>query len=108
MIVLPSQVYGPGDRTGFGEQLRLAHDGKLPYRALDGVRIGLVHADDLAAGIVAALDRGAIGEAYILSRPDARRLGEAIAIAARLGGQRPPAAARPDGAPPADGARSAG
>lgn len=90
VIVLPSQVYGPGDRTGFGQQVQLAHDGKLRYRAFDDVRIGLVHADDLAAGIVAALDRGRAGEAYNLSGPPCS-LGEAVALAARLGGHRPPA-----------------
>jgi dihydroflavonol-4-reductase len=89
VIVQPSQVYGPGDRTGFGEQLALAHAGKLPYRAVDDVRLGLVHADDLAAGIVAALDRGQIGQAYVLSGPETA-LGEAIEIAARLGGHRAP------------------
>jgi dihydroflavonol-4-reductase len=96
VIVLPSQVYGPGDRTGFGEQLRLAHAGKLPYRALTDVRIGLVHADDLAQGIVAALDRGRIGERYNLSGPEAS-LGEAEAIAASLGGHRVPRLRLPDG-----------
>jgi dihydroflavonol-4-reductase len=96
VIILPSQVYGPGDRSGFGEQLRLAHAGKLPYRALDDVRIGLVHADDLAAGIVAALDRGRIGEAYNLSGP-VTSLGEAVAIAARIGGHSPPRLRLPDG-----------
>jgi dihydroflavonol-4-reductase len=89
VIVLPSQVYGPGDHTSFGEQLRLAHAGKLPYRALDDVRIGLVHANDLAAGIVAALDGGRTGEAYVLSGPHLS-LGEAIEVAARLGGRRAP------------------
>ena len=89
VIVQPSQVYGPGDGSGFGEQLRLAHAGRLPYRAVDDVRIGLVHSDDLAAGIVAALDRGRIGESYVLSGPRTT-LGEAIAIAARLGGHRSP------------------
>lgn len=96
VTVLPSQVYGPGDRTGFGEQVRLAHAGKLPYRALTDVRIGLVHADDLAQGIVAALDRGRIGERYNLSGPEAS-LGEAEAIAARLGGHRLPWLSLPDG-----------
>ncbi len=90
VIVLPSQVYGPGDRTAVGEQLRLAHAGKLRYRAADDVRFGLVHADDLAVGIVAALDRGRIGELYALSGPHVS-LREAIAIAARLGGHRSPA-----------------
>jgi nucleoside-diphosphate-sugar epimerase len=96
VIVMPSQVYGPGDRSAVGEQLRLAHAGKLRYRAVDDVRIGLVHADDLASGIVAALDRGRIGEAYILSGPHTT-LREAIEIVARLGGHRAPALHLPDG-----------
>jgi dihydroflavonol-4-reductase len=96
VIVMPSQVYGPGDRSGFGEQLQLAHDGKLPYQALAGVRIGLVHADDLAAGIVAALDAGRVGERYNLSGP-LTTLAEAEAIAARLGGHRLPWLRLPDG-----------
>ncbi|MEO5941695.1 MAG: NAD-dependent epimerase/dehydratase family protein [Candidatus Limnocylindrales bacterium] len=90
VIGLPSQVYGPGDRSGFGEQLQRAHAGKLPYRALDDLRIGLVHADDLATGLVAALDRGRLGESYNLAGPPTS-LGEAIAIAARLGGHSVPA-----------------
>ena len=89
VIVLPSQVHGPGDRSGFGEQLRLAHAGNLHFRAVDDVDIGLVHVDDLAAGIVAALDRGRAGEPYILSGPRTT-LADAIAIAARLGGHRSP------------------
>ena len=96
VTVLPSQVYGPGDRSDFGEQLRLAHAGRLPYRALTSVRIGLVHADDLAHAIVAALDRGRIGERYNLSGP-AASLEEAQAIVARLGGHRLPWLAMPDG-----------
>lgn len=96
LIVLPSQVYGPGDRSDFGAQVRRAYDGILPYRALGGVRIGLVHADDLAAGIVAALDRGRIGERYNLSGPPGS-LDEAEAIAARLGGHRLPWLRLPDG-----------
>jgi nucleoside-diphosphate-sugar epimerase len=87
--VLPSQVYGPGDYTAIGEQLRLAHAGKLPYRALEDVGVGFVHVDDLAAGIVAALDRGAVPGSYVLSGPR-HRLSEALAIAARLGGKKLP------------------
>jgi dihydroflavonol-4-reductase len=89
VIVQPSQVYGPGDHTGFGEQLRLAFEGKLPYRALPGLGLGLAHADDVAAGIVAALDRGVLGESYVLSGPRVT-YDEAVEIAARLGGKRVP------------------
>jgi nucleoside-diphosphate-sugar epimerase len=87
--VLPSQVYGPGDHSAIGEQLALAHAGKLPYRALDDVGLGFVHVDDLAVGIVAALDRGATGRAYVLSGPRLR-LRDALEVAARLGGRRLP------------------
>jgi len=87
--VLPSQVYGPGDHSSIGEQLALAHAGKLPYRALDSVGLGFVHVDDLAAGIVAALDTGAAGRSYVLSGPR-HTLRDAMAIAARLGGKRLP------------------
>ena len=93
--VLPSQVYGPGDHSSIGEQLALAHAGKLPYRALDGVGLGFVHAADLAAGVVAALDRGAVGRSYILSGPR-HRLKDAMAIAAGLGGKRLPFLAIPN------------
>lgn len=89
VIVMPSQVYGPGDHTGFGEQLRLANTGRLRYRAVDDVGVGLVHVDDLAAGIVAALERGGIGESYVLSGPTTT-LAEASAAAAALAGRRPP------------------
>ena len=89
VTVLPSQVYGPGDHSAFGEQLAAAYAGKLPYRAVDDVGVGLVHVDDLAAGIVAALDRGQFGRSYILSGPTTT-LGEAIAIAAQVGGRKPP------------------
>jgi len=96
VFVLPCQVYGPADHTAIGEQLRLAHDGQLRYQALVDVGLGFVHVDDLAAGIVAALDRGTVGEKYVLSGPRAT-LGEAIEIAARLGGRRPPALRVPTG-----------
>ena len=62
---------------------------------MTGVRIGLVHADDLAQGIVAAFERGRIGERYNLSGPESS-LGEAEAIAARLGGHRLPWLRIPD------------
>ena len=96
VAVLPSQVYGPADHSTFGAQLSGAHAGTLPYRALDDVGIGLVHADDLANGIVAALDGGAIGQSYVLSGPTTT-LAEAIDVAASIGGRKPPSLRLPTG-----------
>jgi len=90
IIVMPSQVYGPGDHSGVGEQMRLASQGQLRYRALDDVGLGMVHVDDLAGGIVAALDRGGVGESFVLSGPRTT-LHEAVALSARLAGRRLPA-----------------
>lgn len=89
VIVQPGGVYGPNDHSGAGAQVRLAYEGRLPYRALEDVGLSWVHVDDLAAGIVAALDRGRIGEAYVMAGPSLR-LGDALALAAKLGGRRLP------------------
>jgi dihydroflavonol-4-reductase len=96
VIVMPSQVYGPGDHSAIGEQLMLAHQGKLPYRALDEVGLAMVRVDDLAAGIVAALDRGTIGQSYVIAG-QCLRLGEAIALAAGIGARKPPVLRMPTG-----------
>lgn len=89
VIVMPSQVYGPGDNTAVGEQMRLANGGRLRYRAADDVGLGFVHVDDLAAGIVAALDRGGVGQSYVLSGP-VTTLHDAVELAARIGGRTAP------------------
>jgi dihydroflavonol-4-reductase len=96
VIVMPSQVYGPGDHSGIGEQMRLAFEGRLRYRAVDGVGVNLVHVDDLAAGIVVALDRGRVGESYVLAGP-AITLREAVDLAAAIGEHRPPNLRMPTG-----------
>ena len=95
VIVQPSQVYGPGDHSSIGEQLRQAHDGTLAFIGLGGVGLGFVHADDLATGILAALDRGRPGASYILGGPNVR-LREAMAIAAKVGGRPLPRISVPD------------
>jgi dihydroflavonol-4-reductase len=96
VIVLPSQTYGPGDHSAFGDQLRRAHDGRLRVRTLDDAGVGLVHVEDVAAGVVAALDRGEAGRSYVLSGP-ATTLGEAVDIAASIGGREPPRVRIPTG-----------
>ena len=89
VIALPSQVYGPGDPSQVGEWLRQASLGRLRAIALDDVGLGFVHVDDLAGGIVAALDRGRLGESYVLSGPTLR-LRDVVATAAAVNGHKPP------------------
>ncbi len=89
IIVMPGVVYGPGDHSGIGEQIRGAHEGTLGYLALADVGISAVYVEDVAAGIVAAVGRGRIGEAYILAGQNIR-LRDALQAAARMGGKRLP------------------
>jgi dihydroflavonol-4-reductase len=89
VIAMPGQVYGPHDHSTIGGQLAAAYAGRLRYLALANVGLALVHVDDLAGGIVAALIRGRIGESYVLAGTPVR-LRAALATAADLGGHRPP------------------
>jgi dihydroflavonol-4-reductase len=89
VIAQPGQVYGPRDHSGVGQQLRAAHDGTLRYIALGDLGLAPVFVNDVAAGIVAALDRGRIGEAYFLGGQNTR-LRDMLATAARVGGKRLP------------------
>jgi dihydroflavonol-4-reductase len=89
VIAMPGQTYGPHDHSLASHQLELAHDGRLRYLVLEDVGLAWVHVHDLAAGIVAAFDGGRPGEAYGLGG-EIRTIGEAIEIAARVGGRHPP------------------
>ena len=89
VIVMPGVVYGPRDHSAIGEQILGAHDGTLGYVALADLGISAVYLEDVAAGIVAALDRGRIGESYVLGGENTR-LRDAMSVAARIGGKRMP------------------
>lgn len=66
VIVLPSQVYGPEDEAWTLGPLRLIKAGKLVLPARGRGLLQPIFVDDLAEGILAALDGGRAGEAYIL------------------------------------------
>ncbi len=89
VIVMPSQVYGPNDHSEASTQLDDAYHGKLRYVAFPTAGLQWVHVHDLADGIVAALDRGRIGESYALAG-DPHRMAETVAIAARVAGRKAP------------------
>jgi dihydroflavonol-4-reductase len=96
VIAMPGVTYGPGDHAATGVQLRRAHDGSLHYVALADTGISATYVDDVAAGIVAALDRGRIGEAYVLGGENVRLI-DAMRIAARIGGRSLPRLILPPG-----------
>ncbi len=89
VIVNPSTPIGPRDArpTPTGRIIVEAASGRMP--AFLDTGLNLVHVDDVAAGHVAALERGRIGERYILGGSNVG-LGEMLAVIARFVGRRPP------------------
>ena len=89
MIVQPGTVYGRNDHSAIGAQLKAAFDGTAPYIAFGETGISPTYVDDLATGIIAALERGRIGEAYVMAGEN-MALREAMRIAAAAAGRKPP------------------
>lgn len=89
VIAMPGAAYGPGDHSAIGAQLKAAFEGRARMIVLGDMGISAVHVDDLATGSLAVLDRGRIGESYLLSG-ECLTMEDAIAVAARAGGHRPP------------------
>ena len=89
VIVNPSTPIGPRDvrPTPTGRVIVEAARGRMP--AFVDTGLNLAHVDDVAAGHVAAMLRGRIGERYILGGENVF-LGDMLADIAGLVGRRPP------------------
>ena len=89
VIVNPSTPIGPRDvkPTPTGRIVIEAANGKMPAYVESG--LNLAHVDDVAAGHLLALEKGRIGERYILGGEDVR-LGDMLAAIAGLVGRKPP------------------
>ena len=89
VIVNPSTPIGPRDikPTPTGRVIVEAGNGKMPGYVDTG--LNLVHVDDVASGHLAAMERGRIGERYILGGQDVTLAAMLTEIAA-LVGRKPP------------------
>jgi len=67
VIAQPAGVYGPDDHSALAGTINQFLDGKLPMVPFPDFGTGLTYVDDIAAGLVLALDKGEIGESYILN-----------------------------------------
>ena len=88
-IVQPGAVYGPGDPSQLGGTMRRVAAGRMPLIAFADCGLNAVHRDDVADGILLALDRGRAGESYVLGG-ELTTLGAMAATVARLAGRRAP------------------
>jgi nucleoside-diphosphate-sugar epimerase len=94
VIVQPGGVYGPGDTSQVADLLDQFLAGRMPLIPFPELGVCLTHVEDIGAGILLALDKGKVGEAYVLSG-SATTMREAIEIVARLTGRKAPKRAVP-------------
>ena len=96
IIVQPGGVYGPGDTSQVADLLEQFFAGKLPLMPFPELGICMTHVEDIAGGILLALDKGKLGETYVISGP-ATTMREAIETVAKVSGRKAPKRALPTG-----------
>jgi dihydroflavonol-4-reductase len=89
VVVNPSAPVGPRDikPTPTGKMIRDAAAGRVPAYIDTG--LNMVHVDDVAEGHALALERGRIGERYVLGGENLL-LKDILALVAEVVGRRPP------------------
>jgi nucleoside-diphosphate-sugar epimerase len=96
VIVQPGGVYGPGDTSQVADLLQEFFAGKLVLMPFPEFGICLSHVEDIAGGILLAVDKGRVGETYVLSGP-ATTMREAIETVAAATDRKAPKRAMPVG-----------
>lgn len=94
VIVQPGGVYGPDDHSAIGQQINQFLAGKMPMIAFPDLGMNMVHVEDVAAGILLALDKGEVGEAYVLGG-EITTMRELIDTVGRVAAKKPPKRAMP-------------
>jgi nucleoside-diphosphate-sugar epimerase len=89
VIVQPGAVYGPGDHSSLGQLINQFLAGRLPALTFPDAGFNMAHVDDVAAGILLALDKGKVGEAYVLGG-QITTMREIIETLARVADRRSP------------------
>ncbi|HEX7058981.1 MAG TPA: NAD-dependent epimerase/dehydratase family protein [Solirubrobacterales bacterium] len=94
IIVQPGGVYGPDDTSQVADLLEQFFAGKLPLLPFPELGICLTHVEDIAGGILLALEKGKLGETYVISGP-VTTMREAIETVAGATGRKAPKRAMP-------------
>lgn len=96
IVVQPGGVYGPGDTSQVADLLEQFFAGKLPLLPFPELGICMSHVEDIAGGVLLALDKGKLGEIYVISGPTTT-MREAIETVAALSGRKAPQRDLPTG-----------
>jgi len=94
VIVQPGGVYGPNDTSQVADLLEQFFAGRLLLLPFPELGICLTHVDDIASGILLAVDKARVGETFVLSGP-VTTMREAIETVASASGRKPPKHAMP-------------
>ena len=96
IIVQPGGVYGPDDTSQVADLLKEFFAGKLILMPFPELGICLSHVEDIAGGILLALDKGKLGETYVISGPATTMRG-AVEMVAKVSGRKAPKRDLPTG-----------
>jgi len=88
IIAMPGLVYGPGDRSAIHTSLVQLLRRRL-FITPKGVAFSWGYIADIARGLQQAMEAGTTGETYLLTGP-IHTFEDALALAARIAGRRPP------------------
>ncbi|GAA5164671.1 NAD-dependent epimerase/dehydratase family protein [Ornithinimicrobium tianjinense] len=89
VIVMPGGIYGPGDTSQVGGYVAQVASGRRPLVPRHGGTLMWAHVEDVAAGHLLAMERGRVGESYMLAGEPAT-LAELLGTVADLAGTKGP------------------
>ena len=96
VIVQPGGVYGPADHSAIGKQISDFTAGRLPLLPFPDLGMNMVHVEDVADGVLLALDKGVVGQSYNLGG-QITTMRELIGTVAEVTGRKPPRGTMPIG-----------
>jgi nucleoside-diphosphate-sugar epimerase len=96
VIVQPGGVYGPDDHSEIGNMIGQFRSGRMPLVPFPDLGFNLVHVDDVADGCILALEKGEIGQSYVLGGEIATMRGMLEKVA-QIDDRKPPGRALPTG-----------
>jgi nucleoside-diphosphate-sugar epimerase len=91
VIVQPGLIYGPGDTSGVRITLIDFLQGKLPMLPTQ-TALCWAHVDDVVLGHILAMEKGKVGESYIIAGEPYQLL-DAFKLASQVSGKKAPNAA---------------
>jgi len=93
VIVQPGLIYGPGDTSSVRTSLVNFLKGQLPMLPMK-TALSWAHVDDIADGHILAMEKGKIGESYIICG-EKNTLYDAYVVASQVSGRKAPMAVSP-------------